>query len=106
MAQDIADDITHKEEINAELQAAKKTAEEATRAKSMFLANMSHEIRTPMNAVIGMSYLSASNRVDASAKRVYRTRQLCRKFIAWHHKRYTWFFKSGSRKNNAWKNTV
>ena len=58
MAQDIADDIAHKEEINAELQAAKKTAEEATRAKSMFLANMSHEIRTPMNAVIGMSYLA------------------------------------------------
>jgi len=58
MAQDIADDIAHREEINAELQLAKKTAEEATRAKSMFLANMSHEIRTPMNAVIGMSYLA------------------------------------------------
>jgi two-component system sensor histidine kinase/response regulator len=37
---------------------ARKTAEEATQAKSMFLANMSHEIRTPMNAIIGMSHLT------------------------------------------------
>ncbi len=38
-----------------ELGAAKRQAEEATRAKSEFLANMSHEIRTPLNGVIGMS---------------------------------------------------
>jgi signal transduction histidine kinase/CheY-like chemotaxis protein len=44
-------------DTNKMLQAAKETAESASRAKSVFLANISHEIRTPMNAVIGFSDL-------------------------------------------------
>ncbi|MBN2292264.1 MAG: response regulator [Pirellulales bacterium] len=39
--------------INDRLVAAKRSAEEANRSKSIFLANMSHEIRTPMTAIIG-----------------------------------------------------
>ncbi|WP_202416543.1 hybrid sensor histidine kinase/response regulator [Duganella qianjiadongensis] len=51
-------DVTAEHAAAQALGAAKQTAEEATRSKSLFLANMSHEIRTPMNAIIGMSHLA------------------------------------------------
>ncbi len=40
---------------------ALKTAEEASKAKTVFLSNMSHEIRTPMNAIIGLDNLALND---------------------------------------------
>ncbi|HYE92860.1 MAG TPA: GAF domain-containing protein, partial [Terriglobales bacterium] len=45
-------------DLYAAQEAARATAEAATRAKSEFLANMSHEIRTPMNGILGMTELA------------------------------------------------
>lgn len=44
-----------------ELEAARKTAEEASRSKSEFLSNMSHDIRTPMNAIVGMTAVALTH---------------------------------------------
>jgi signal transduction histidine kinase/CheY-like chemotaxis protein len=41
----------------AELDLARRTAENANQSKSEFLANMSHEIRTPMTAILGFADL-------------------------------------------------
>jgi signal transduction histidine kinase/ActR/RegA family two-component response regulator len=54
------------------LAAAKKSAEEANRAKSAFLANMSHELRTPMNAILGMTHLALNSPVETERRQYLR----------------------------------
>lgn len=51
--------ITHNQMKN--LNAARRMAEYASKAKSEFLSNMSHDIRTPMNGIMGMTEIALSS---------------------------------------------
>jgi PAS domain S-box-containing protein len=65
-------DITHWKRTEAELVAARRTAETASTQKSEFLARVSHEIRTPLNAIIGFSEVMIEERFGPVENERYR----------------------------------
>ena len=53
-------DITDRKDNEVAMAEARRTAEEASSAKSRFLATIGHELRTPLNAVVGFSEMMTS----------------------------------------------
>lgn len=68
---DIDKDMRDSLEKSQALSDALKTAEEASKAKTVFLSNMSHEIRTPMNAIIGLDSLALNEENISDTTRDY-----------------------------------
>ena len=65
------DQVSELKRMNVEMDAARKEAEQANRAKQEFLSSMSHDIRTPMNAIIGMTSLALDNTSNPEQVRDY-----------------------------------
>src|SRR5690606_18015322 len=60
--------ISDRKNYERELIAARKKAEETSRAKAAFLSMISHEIRTPLNAILGIGNLFHKTSLNAQQK--------------------------------------
>ncbi|WP_354063058.1 PAS domain-containing sensor histidine kinase [Devosia sp. 2618] len=54
-------DVTSRKDNELAMLEARRSAEDASSAKSRFLATIGHELRTPLNAVVGFSEMMTSN---------------------------------------------
>ncbi|HEX6747121.1 MAG TPA: ATP-binding protein [Longimicrobium sp.] len=54
-------DVTERQQREAELARLAAEAEEASRAKSRFFAAVSHELRTPLHAIVGYTHLLSTD---------------------------------------------
>lgn len=66
--QKLRTEIHIRKKIQADLEKAKREADEANQFKTSFLTRMSHEIRTPLNGITGMAYLLRKTELTLTQK--------------------------------------